>query len=241
MTTGIYGIFNKTNGKCYIGSSKDISTRWSGHRGQLRAGRHHSICLQRAYDKYGKDSFAFCIIELVCESDLIRCEQEWIDRLNTVAPNGYNVSPRSDRPIGSKGYKLSNEQKAAKRAYRHTQEARELIRQAGLGRVFSQQAKDKIAAANRAREVPQERRDKIASSLIGKVQSDETKAKRAEAHRELWADPSKRASILEKRKRSNYTTDEYRAKLSASIKAAWADPEKRAKMLAARIKPQATK
>ena len=32
MTTGIYKITNKINGKCYIGQSIKIEKRWSDHK-----------------------------------------------------------------------------------------------------------------------------------------------------------------------------------------------------------------
>ena len=48
----------------------------------LRANRHHSIHLQRAWDKYGKESFTFEIIEEVPEEELFDVEQMYLDCLD---------------------------------------------------------------------------------------------------------------------------------------------------------------
>ena len=66
---GVYMIKNKINGKFYIGSSVDITYRWARHKRQLRNGNHHSIHLQRAWDKYGEENFEFKVIE-ECSEDM---------------------------------------------------------------------------------------------------------------------------------------------------------------------------
>lgn len=50
---GIYQILNVENGHCYIGSSENITKRWSQHKSVLRHNNHHSGYLQNAYNKYG--------------------------------------------------------------------------------------------------------------------------------------------------------------------------------------------
>jgi group I intron endonuclease len=88
--SGIYQILNKINGHSYIGSSDNIQTRWNRHAYDLQRGQHHSIPLQRAYLKYGKDNLLFIIMELISNSTpelLLTKEQEWIDKLKPV----YNI------------------------------------------------------------------------------------------------------------------------------------------------------
>lgn len=81
MPTGIYKITNISNNKIYIGSSVDMLTRWSQHKYYFRNEKHQNIHLQRAYNKYGEQSFVFEILEN-CEPDkLIEREQVWIDWL----------------------------------------------------------------------------------------------------------------------------------------------------------------
>ncbi len=73
--SGIYKILNKSNNKCYIGSTINFNDRRNLHFSKLKRGKHHSIILQRAYDKYGIDNFEFIILE-ECENDnLLEREQ----------------------------------------------------------------------------------------------------------------------------------------------------------------------
>jgi group I intron endonuclease len=62
----LYSIENKVNGKCYIGSTVNLKSRWAAHRTTLRHGKHHSFILQRAWDKHGENNFEFKIL-FICE------------------------------------------------------------------------------------------------------------------------------------------------------------------------------
>ena len=90
---GIYMIFNTINDKCYVGSSKNIYERKRQHLKELKNNRHHSNHLQRAWNKYGEDSFIFVKLEEVSLTEDL-CEREvfWIlqkDSLNSKF--GYNL------------------------------------------------------------------------------------------------------------------------------------------------------
>lgn len=47
----VYEIRHVDSGKRYIGSTVRWPDRWKEHRAALRAGKHHSVLLQRAWDK----------------------------------------------------------------------------------------------------------------------------------------------------------------------------------------------
>jgi group I intron endonuclease len=98
MTSGIYTIKNTLNGRVYVGSSVDIERRWLLHRYHLRAGIHHSRILQRSWNKHGEDAFAFEVLLVVPETDLIEHEQAFIDRLKP----GFNIHPNARSPLGVK-------------------------------------------------------------------------------------------------------------------------------------------
>lgn len=71
MIGGIYQILNVKNGKMYIGSTRNINERRVNHFSMLRNGSHHSIYLQRAYNKsLNKLDFQFNILEY-CENHLL--------------------------------------------------------------------------------------------------------------------------------------------------------------------------
>lgn len=92
QTTGIYKITNIKNNKFYIGSTSDsFLKRWNHHINALRRGTHKNSHLQRAFNKYGEESFKFEIIE-TCSKDLclIR-EQIYLDQCNSL--NSYNINP----------------------------------------------------------------------------------------------------------------------------------------------------
>lgn len=61
---GIYQIKNVLNGHSYIGSTNNFYDRLIQHRSHLRKQKHHSIALQRAYDKYGEYNFEVNILEI---------------------------------------------------------------------------------------------------------------------------------------------------------------------------------
>lgn len=65
--------------RIYIGSALDIKTRWRGHRFDLKNNKHHSIKLQRHYNKYGLSDLVFAIVTICDKKDLIEIEQKYID------------------------------------------------------------------------------------------------------------------------------------------------------------------
>ena len=105
MKTGIYCILNLENQRHYIGSAVDIERRWKQHRYHLLKNTHHNSKLQRAYNKYGEDTFRFDLIEVVAEkSGLGDREQFWIDNTRPF----YNIMRNARSALG----------------YRHTDEAK---------------------------------------------------------------------------------------------------------------------
>lgn len=84
MLTGIYQIVCKTTGKRYIGSTwakRGFENRWGQHRGELEQGKHSSIHLQRAWNKYGAEDFLFLVLDIL-PRDKVICharEQMYLD------------------------------------------------------------------------------------------------------------------------------------------------------------------
>ncbi len=133
MITGIYQIRNKRNTKLYIGSCADINYggiqhRWTKHRNDLAQNRHHSIKLQRAWNKYGSDVFIFEILEY-CNPDIcIEREQYYLDTLLFASNNdnrfdklGYNICRMAGSTLG----------------YHHTDNAKKKVSMANKGRKHS--------------------------------------------------------------------------------------------------------
>lgn len=96
---GVYKIENIKNHKVYIGSSKNIYMRWKQHIAQLKQGTHHSVKLQRCYDKLkNKTTLQFSIVEIVKDVNKLKeREQYYIDKYDAFN-TGYNCSKLVDNP-----------------------------------------------------------------------------------------------------------------------------------------------
>lgn len=97
--TGIYAITNGANGKRYVGSAVHFPARRGQHIRSLRAGKHHSIKLQRAWDKYGEGLFTFDLLLRCKKEDLLFFEQRAIEGFDAVRA-GYNVAPLAGSTLG---------------------------------------------------------------------------------------------------------------------------------------------
>jgi len=97
---GVYQIRCMPTGKIYVGSAVDLRERWEHHCRSLCRGDHHNIHLQNAWDKYGEENFEFSVLELVSDApDLLRVEQEWIDRTGCADRNvGFNIYDTAGSP-----------------------------------------------------------------------------------------------------------------------------------------------
>jgi group I intron endonuclease len=87
---GIYIITCSQESIVYIGSSKNIKSRWTKHRQALKRGNHHCNKLQESWDAFGDESFSFSVLEETVTL-LIR-EQYWIDMY---WPNCYNTHEKA--------------------------------------------------------------------------------------------------------------------------------------------------
>lgn len=155
---GVYRIVNDINCKIYIGSSIHVNKRLEEHRSTLKNNCHHNIHLQRAWNKYGEENFSFEILEIIEDDvDMLRQkEQYWMDYYKSYNNNlGYNISHYA---TGSGGYEVSDETK-------------EKIRQAAIGRKASEATKQKLS----------EQRTGELNSFYGKHHTDEAKRKMSEA------------------------------------------------------------
>ncbi len=90
----VYAIRSIVNNRIYIGSSPRLGQRFLSHRKDLKANRHHNKQLQSDYKIYGAEYFVFEILQAVFdnEENLLKLEQEWIDRFGKVGSGSiYNA------------------------------------------------------------------------------------------------------------------------------------------------------
>ena len=90
MTCGVYRISFKNTDKVYVGSSKNIESRFVDHRNTLKTGKHHSAKLQNYYNKYNLEP-SFKILEVCSEESRTIVEDKWIKELDSIN-NGFNVA-----------------------------------------------------------------------------------------------------------------------------------------------------
>lgn len=84
----IYKIINKVDKKIYIGQTTQIlEDRWKQHR------KIGSNCryLKRAFNKYGINNFEFKLICICFDKDLDNYENQYMEKYNSMVPNGYNL------------------------------------------------------------------------------------------------------------------------------------------------------
>jgi group I intron endonuclease len=103
----VYVIKNTKNDKLYIGvTTKGVDNRFKQHVWQSRKGRKTSA-LYFAMNKYGSDSF---YVERLCSCDTFEemndMEVKLIAEMNTLSPNGYNLTSGGDAGTFSEELKL---------------------------------------------------------------------------------------------------------------------------------------
>lgn len=176
---GIYQIRNLENGKLYIGSAKYILGRYRKHIRDLNRGNHHSIKLQRAWNKYGERCFIFEIIEEIKEEIyLIPREQFWLDYHRSYMESGYNMSPTAGSTLGKKiSEKTSKAISEANRCRIWSEESIRRARQSQLDRdpktrdinyKHTEESKKKMSEASKGKSKSKEHRERISKALKGK-------------------------------------------------------------------------
>jgi group I intron endonuclease len=100
----IYQIENKITKDVYIGSSINFNIRKNQHINKLRRGKHHSIFLQAAFDKYEEANFEIKILEECSKCNIKDKEQFWIDLIKPL----YNMCKKA---YSTKGRKMTQETK----------------------------------------------------------------------------------------------------------------------------------
>lgn len=94
------------NGKQYVGiTTATLEIRKSEHESRARNGSNYAV--HNAIRKYGDPTWE---VLNICSSyeEAKELERKYIKELNTLTPNGYNLTIGGD---GSKGHKLSEEQR----------------------------------------------------------------------------------------------------------------------------------
>lgn len=184
--SGVYKITNTCNGNFYIGSSIDLGMRFYSHKLTLRNGNHCNSYLQRAWNKYGENSFVFVTLLLCDKEKLAYYEQRCLDVLKP----GYNISVCVE--AFSRGLKQSDETREKHRissaGRKHSEETKAKIGAQSKGRIPSADARAKMSASRTGEKnymygktISDEVRERLRKANTGRHPSDETRAKMSAA------------------------------------------------------------
>jgi group I intron endonuclease len=77
----IYSITCTKNGRIYIGSSKNVTSRWNSHIWDMENYKHSIPEMIVDWHKYGCQSFSFSILRMVEVKDLRKIEQQYMNEV----------------------------------------------------------------------------------------------------------------------------------------------------------------
>jgi group I intron endonuclease len=165
----IYKIVNKINDKIYIGqTTKSLDERWKQHKKKGSNCRY----LKNAFEKYGINNFNFIMICVCFDEYLNKYEIEYINKFNSMAPNGYNLR---------EGGKSGRQHEDTKNKISETLKNRTDIfnSKAQLGKHHTQETKMKISKKLKGR------KDFVRNtqSWLGKTHTEESKKIMSEKHK----------------------------------------------------------
>lgn len=217
----VYKIVNQQNGKMYIGSTMDVEKRFNRHKKDLRAGDHHCVYLQRAWNKYGEDSFSFEILEAcTSEEEVRKAEASYLrmsyDSLYNVSkqstggdlisyhPNRDGIVEKMSNSVKVRYSKMTLEER--KRVFgrsgtsnprygkKHTEEAKRKISEANKGNQYAKGSKRTAEQRDKLSKVASQRKGEK-NPFFGKEHSEETKKKISKAKKGKLPANSKSVSI----------------------------------------------
>ena len=236
MKKGVCGVYKITSpsGKFYIGSSVCIRSRFSGHKRDLIAGRHHGPALQKAANKHGVDSLKFDVL-LICDRENVRMyEQRAIDILKPE----YNSSPSAtdhlthkweDPEFRRRVSRLASEQ--SKRLWACA-EFREKHRKAA-SKALSDLHKRPEFKEQHAKRSTERLQRLVNSNPDVKKKAEEARLKRFKTDFELRKKLGEIGrKTLESNRQNKELVERMRQENSERMKARRADPEERARNLA---------
>lgn len=220
---GIYSIVNLTNGKQYIGQTRNgLATRLLQHQGDLYKRRDNKH-LVNAFHKYGADNFACYILEYAPENitlkELIKwlnkAEVKWIRYFRNILGDEmvYNQNDGGDGINPTKEYR-ENLSRALKKTYK-SPALREQAR-----RITTERYKN-----------PKER-EKTSISLKKAYENPELRKQNSEVQKKRFKDPKEREKMSAAMTVAHKEHPEYGERKSASQKKRFEKQEEHDKMSA---------
>ena len=157
----VYLRTNTANGMQYVGQTGDFKGRnyqWNS----LKA-TYGNQYINNDKAKYGPDAFETTILaEVESREEAWKLEEHYIKELNTLYPNGYNIS---------KGGKCTGD---ANKGKHHTEDTKRKMSEAHKGVLKSEETKRKLSEAHKGVLKSEEHKRKLSEAKKGKHPTEET-------------------------------------------------------------------
>lgn len=100
---GAFQIRNISNGKVFVGTSNNLAAIWNRHKFQLNMGSHRNVVLQKDWNIFGEERFAFEVLEVLpheegitdYNKDLTALEELFLEELQPFGEQGYNKKKKA--------------------------------------------------------------------------------------------------------------------------------------------------
>lgn len=167
----VYLTTNLINGKQYVG---DHSTN-NLNDGYLGSGKPY---FKRALKEYGIENFKKEILEFFpSKGEAFDAQEKYIKKFNTLAPNGYNISPKGGYGVPFSYLSECTKEKIgnSSKGRFHTPESK--LKMGRKGRIFSEESKEKMRKSAKNRKISEETRLKMRIAKLNKKMSEDSKIK----------------------------------------------------------------
>jgi len=195
--SGVYCLTNRTNAKCYVGSSVDLRRRFCTYY----SFKHLNTYLNRGQSsiykallKYGHSNFRLEILEYCEAADVLEREQYY---LNLFKPQ-YNILKTAGSILG----------------FKHSQETKRKLAEANKGKILSELTKDKMSDSKKGEENPCFGRIGENHPMFGITHTEETKAKMSAAKKGVKLSQETRAKLSYA---ASNKTEQHLAKTKAAL------------------------
>jgi len=223
-------VYKITVDKMYVGITKDTKTRWKQHAypsSKCRYIRNALLC-------YGVENAKFEIIERdVSVEDIDAREQYYIEKFDTLYPNGYNLTS------GGRYHVHNDETKALLKALWATEEHRAKTIEAQTIAQNRPEVKEKLRINMLERWENEDYREEIRLTMLDVWKDEELKARRVKSMTEAQNRPD--AKELRKRLLTERWEDdeEYRDKMKKLTSDLWEDEDHREMRMSAMMEAHA--
>ena len=194
----------------YVGQAKCWKTRWRGHCAAAHKGAENVI--YRAMRKYGVENFAITIVRRCPIEELNDWEEFYIDKYETLVPDGYNMTAGGEglkasdalrRRMSASKLKFYDEHpevklqisEVLKAVYASNPALLERVRTQNVGRPVSEEARRKIGKKSKGHIVTVEMRAAISRENTGKTRSPEQRANHGAFVSAWWKQPKNKRKM----------------------------------------------